>query len=249
MEQKIKGILFDLGDTLLNFGRVDVRSLFEAGAQLAYRYLASLDQPLPSFEKFHRRQNWAIRWSYLKSRLTRREFNSLDVLGRLGVGMGHDLNVAQTAELAWLWYEPLSRCATVEDGARQMLVRFRDRGLTLGVVSNTFLPGEVLDRHLANEGMLDLLPVRVYSCDVRYRKPHRNIFQAALELANLPADRTIFVGDSLHADINGANRAGMISVLKDPADRHANARIQPRHRIKRLVDLPSIVDRYDAGQA
>jgi HAD superfamily hydrolase (TIGR01509 family) len=245
MTKRIKGILFDLGDTLLDFGRVDVASVFEAGARLAYDYLKKLDQPLPPFAKFHRRQLWAFRWSYFKSRFTRREFNSLDVIGRLSLRMGHDLTDEQMAEMAWMWYEPLSRCATVEEGTRETLLKFRDEGLLLGLVSNTFVPGTILDRHLRQLGLLELLPIRVYSCDVRYRKPHRNIFDEALRQAGLLPAETLFVGDSPHADIKGANRAGLVPVLKDPDGRYAKASVKSLHRIRCLAELEQIVVQYN----
>lgn len=249
MANRIEGILFDLGDTLLDFGKVDIPTLFESGARLTYDYLRQLRQPLPSFASYHRRQLWAIRWNYLKSRFTRREFNALELMGRLASRMGHDLNGAQMMELACLWYQPLGLCAKVEPGVREMLGEFTKAGLTLGMISNTFVPGEVLDRHLERLGLLELLPLRVYSCDVGYRKPHPNIFALTLARANLQASRTLFVGDSPKADIDGANRAGMISVLKDPAGRHAQGtdrNIPPAHRLKSLLELRRIVQQYNA---
>lgn len=245
MTRQIDGILLDLGDTILDFGQVDIPSLFEAGARLSYEYLRQMGLPLPAFPRYHRRQLWAIRWNYLKSRFTRREFNSLDVLGRLTLRMGHTLTPEQTLELAWLWYEPLSRQATVEPGTRELLEGFARRGLKLGLVSNTFVPGEVLDRHLERENLLDLLPVRVYSCNVRYRKPSGSIFRLALNRTGLEPSRTLFVGDSPVADIQGANRAGLISVLKDPRARHDHAAVSPRHRIRTLVELEDVVRQYN----
>ncbi|MFA6133674.1 MAG: HAD family hydrolase [Phycisphaerae bacterium] len=244
MAERIKGILFDLGDTLLDFGHVDVVSLFEAGARLAYQYLLSLHQPLPPFAKFHRRQLWAVRWSYFKSHITRKEFSSLELIGRLGSDMGHNLSTEQLNELAWLWYEPLSRCATMEPVLIQSLKHLQDHGLTLALVSNTFIPAVVLDRHLRQAGLLEFFPVRVYSCDVFYRKPHPGIFRAALERTGLRACEALFVGDSPKADIAGANGVGMISVLKDPRGLHAHSSIRPRHTVKSIAELPAIVDGY-----
>ena len=239
----IKGVLFDLGDTILDFGRLDIATLFEAGARLTYEYARTLRQPLPSFARYHRRQLRAIRWSYLKSRITRREFNALDVVGKLARDMGHNLTHAELLELAWLWYSPLSRCATVEEGTGDMLRDFARQGLAIGLVSNTFVPGEVLDRHLGQHGLLDLLPVRVYSCDVGIRKPDRRIFEIALGKIGAEPASTIFVGDLPRADIAGANRLGLISVLKDPAGRHAAGRIKPAYTIKSLLELPAIIAR------
>lgn len=240
--------MFDLGDTLLDFGRLDIPSLFQAGARMAHEYLQSLGLELPSLAKYHRQQLWAIRWHYFKSRFTRKEFNSLDLLGRLSAKLGHSLTSEQTVELAWMWYKPLHQCATVESGLAELLRDFRRDGLVLGIISNTFVPSQVLDRHLADEGLLELLPVRVYSCDVQYRKPNPSIFRIALKRADLQPGQTLFVGDSPRADIHGANMAGMISVLKDPAGRHGSGASGARHRIGKLAELAEIVASYNSGE-
>jgi HAD superfamily hydrolase (TIGR01549 family) len=244
----IRGVLFDLGDTILDFGKVDVATLFEAGARLTYDYARTLHLPLPTFAKYHRRQLRAIRWSYLKSRITGREFNALDIMGKLARGMGHNFTYAEVLDLAWLWYSPLSRCATVEEGVGDMLRQFQRQGLPVGIVSNTFVPGEVLDRHLEQFGLLDLLPIRVYSCDVGIRKPDRRIFEIALKKIGVEASSAIFIGDSPRADIVGANRCGMVSVLKDPHGRHAAGRIKPTYRIKSLLELPAIIARHATAE-
>ena len=87
--------------------------------------------------------------------------------------------------------------------------------------------------------------VRVYSCYVRYRKPNPNAFRIALQWAGLKAQETIFVGDSPEADVNGANTVGMISVLKDPADRHDANSVHANHRLRRLVELRGILAQYN----
>jgi len=249
---RVKAILFDLGDTLLDFGPVDTLGLFARGARLAYRYLQRLGKPLPAFRAYHRAQLRAIRWHYVKSRLTRREFNSLDVLRRLGRAMGHELTDEQVVELAWQWYVPLGRCVTVEEGLAELLAGLRDEGIRLAVVSNTFVPGQVLDRHLGRLGLLELLPTRIYSCDVGWRKPTPAIFRLALERVGAPAEEAIFVGDSLAADVRGAARVGMTAVLKDPTGARRRWRVRPDHRITSLGELRPIVDarnRPSAGAA
>jgi len=245
MGKPIKGILFDLGDTLVDFGKVDIASMFEAGARLAHEYLENQGFKVPSLPKYHRQQLWAIRWNYLKSRFTRREFNSLDLLGKLGARLGHDLTKEQILELAWLWYRPLREIATIEEGLVDTLRMLGSDGLKLGLVSNTFVPGEVLDRHLQSEGLLEFIPTRVYSCDVRYRKPNPVVFRIALERIGLAAEDTIFVGDSPQADIRGSNLVGMVSVLKDPTGKYEAAKAGAKHCIKRIAELADIVAGYN----
>ncbi|HDZ20803.1 hypothetical protein LCGC14_0269170 [marine sediment metagenome] len=244
MSQSVRGILFDLGDTLLDFGDVDVNREFEEGTRLAYDYLRKLGHPLPPFGRYHRTQLWAVRWYYFLSHLRGRDFNSLDLIGGLSNRMGHDLTHEQLIDLASLWYEPVRRRATMEPGTLDMLEQFTQQGVKLGLLSNTFIPSEVLDRHLQQVGLLEFLPVRIYSCLSEYRKPHPSIFAEAATAIDLPAESLLFVGDSLKADVAGANRAGMISVLKDPTGRRKHWRITPRHRICRLTDLPSVLGQY-----
>lgn len=245
---RIKAILFDLGDTLIDFGPLDTRELFSRGARLAYRYLQQLGYKLPPFVRYHWGQFWAVRWHYFKSRITGREFNALDVLGATSRRMGCPLSQEQMVELAWQWYLPLSRRGTVEEGLHDMLLAFRRAGLALGIVSNTFVPGEVLDRHLAQLGLLEHFPVRVYSCDVRYRKPDPRIFQIALGRLGVAGPDTMFVGDKINADVAGAEEMEMISVLKDPSGVKRRRGVRPAHRITSLRELPDVVASYDSGE-
>ena len=247
MARGIKGILFDLGETLLHFGDFDVPHFFRAGAKLAYEYVTALGQPVPPFETYWRKQFRAIRWRYALSRLTAIEFDSVKVMARTHARMGQKLTREQHEELTWLWYRPLSEHAEMEDGAKEMLRQFLDDGLVLGVVSNTFVPGRLLDRHLECVGLLDLLPHRTYSADVGRRKPRRSIFNLALARAGLRAEQTLFVGDLPWTDIHGANRVGLVSVLKDPAGRHARSWVRPRHRIGHITELRGVVSQYGRG--
>jgi len=241
---EIRGILFDLGDTLLDFGPVDTIDLFERGARLTYERLAELGLSLPPFGTYHRRQLRAVRWAYVKSHITRREFDSLHVIRKLVKGMGRHLPEEQLAELAWLWYEPLSRQATVDPEVPRLLKAFTEEGMALGVVSNTFIPASVLDRHLLEVGLLKWLPIRVYSCNLRYRKPHPKIFSHALAETGLTGDQVAFVGDSPKADVYGAARAGMATVLKDPSGRRRPYRVAPKYRIASLGELPEIITQH-----
>jgi HAD superfamily hydrolase (TIGR01662 family) len=247
MTRQIRAIFFDLGDTLLDFGPVRVGDLFRQGARLAYEYLDGLGLSLPGWRRYWWLHWAAIRWNVLKALLLRREFNSLDVLRRCCNRLKLHLSEAQLLELCWLWYEPLHRQATVEPGLPEMLDELQARGLTVVVVSNTFVPGEVLDRHLAKADLLQRLPIRVYSCDVGSRKPHRAIFREALNRANVLPEEVMFVGDSPRADIRGSQRMGMHAVLKDPKGQHAGRSHGADHTIQRIVQVADLVDAWTCG--
>ena len=69
-----------------------------------------------------------------------------------------------------------------------------------------------------------------------HKKPHGNIFQHALLLANASKNQSIMVGDSIEADIEGADKIGMDTIHFDYKDLHNN------HAYKRITNLKAIVN-------
>jgi HAD superfamily hydrolase (TIGR01509 family) len=245
MARKINGILFDLGDTLIDFAHVSMTAMFRKGARLGYEYLQEIGKTVPGFRKFHYRQLWAIRWNYIKARVTGKEFNSLDVMARFAEKWDYHLTEAENLELAWRFYTPLCNAATIVPGALEALETLLKKGLKLAIVSNTFLPRSVLDRHLDILELGDLIETRIYSSEVIYRKPNPKIFQLALKKVGLDAENTMFIGDSPRADIFGAQREGMITVLRDLPKRRKRPRITPDHNLTDMTELLQIVAQYE----
>ncbi len=98
-------------------------------------------------------------------------------------------------------------------------------GMPLAIVSNnTGAAPEQMKNHgvcWVND-LVDLPRVAaiIDSSLVGVAKPDPAIMAPALHALGLPADRVLYVGDTVHADINGATNAGMQSVQLDPFDQH-----------------------------
>jgi HAD superfamily hydrolase (TIGR01509 family) len=91
-------------------------------------------------------------------------------------------------------------------GARELIGGLRSRGVA--VVLATSAPQEELDLLLDVLGLgADDLP-STNADDVDEAKPHPGIVQVALQLADVAADRAVFVGDSVW-DMVAARRAGV----------------------------------------
>ena len=243
----LRAVLFDLGDTLIDFEPMDTRAVFRRGAAATFDFLARLGHALPPFEVYCRRQFRAVRWAYLMAKVRRRDFNGLSLLREFCDGIGAQLDEPALFELAWLWYAPLTEHATIEDQLARTLSDLGRRGLKLGLVSNTFVAGAIHDRHLDQLGILDSLPVRIYSSETGFRKPDRRIFRTALERLGVGAAESLFVGDLVKTDIVGARRLGMTTALKQPWG------ISRSHRladfvIRQVSDLPDVLDSLQWGE-
>lgn len=78
----------------------------------------------------------------------------------------------------------------------------------------------------------------VTSEDVRSYKPHRHIFDRALQLTRWRPERVIHIGDSLHSDVGGALAAGLRSGWVNRAHRiHDIGTHQPHHEFADLMEF------------
>jgi putative hydrolase of the HAD superfamily len=244
----LRAVIFDLGDTLLDFEPMDTRALFRRAARMTYDDLAARGADVPEFERYTRIYFRGVKWSYLWAKLRRREFNSLDLLRKFHRRMGLPADEPLLRELAWLWYAPVTEHTRVEENLGPTLAGIRDAGLRLGVISNTFVPGFVHDRHLEMAGLLEFLPVRIYSSEVGYRKPDKRIFEAALTQLGVTAAETLFVGDLIKTDIIGARRMGMTTALKQPFANLRPHRIAD-HVVRKIADLIELLPALSATAA
>jgi putative hydrolase of the HAD superfamily len=112
--------------------------------------------------------------------------------------------------MEWLWYEPLSKVSKVESDIAETLAALKELGLKLGIVSNTFITGSSLDKHLEQLGILDFFPIRVYSYEFDFRKPDARIFKAAAEKVGERLENIMFVGDRVDKDVKAASKTGML---------------------------------------
>jgi putative hydrolase of the HAD superfamily len=113
----------------------------------------------------------------------------------------------------------------------------------LGIVSNFY--GN-LEAVCHSAGLASLFAVLVDSHCVGVEKPDPAIFRVALESLSATAETTVFVGDSLRRDREGARRAGMRFIWMVPQDAtagaaRASAEPPVEHAVTDLRDLMKIL--------
>jgi len=242
---QIRAILFDLGETLLMFGRVSTIRLFRKGARLAYDYLKNLNQPVGSFEYYCWKNLVILRFYNLISTITGNDFDSMTLLKKIGAKSGIKLNDDQWRQMIWLIYQPLSQAGRPEPDIVRTLTELKQMGLKLGIVSNTFVSGLCLDRHLEQTGILDFFELRMYSYQFDFRKPDIRIFRTAAEKIREPLENILFVGDRIDNDIKPAVRAGMQTALKTAYTNIGRKIPTGVWKINNLSELPALVTKVN----
>ncbi len=134
--------------------------------------------------------------------------------------------------------------------AHRVLEALRDRGIRVGVLSNTMWPREHHEEVFARDGLLPLIDAAVYSSEISYAKPHADAFMSVLRALNVSADHTVFVGDRPWDDVHGAQQVGMRAVLIPHSrlgDQAVDIDVTPDAVIHHLIDIIAVVDEWNAA--
>ncbi len=110
--------------------------------------------------------------------------------------------------------------------ALSTLEKLRQRGFVLGVVTNRSYGGKPFLEDLEKLGLLNYFdPASMaISADLGIRKPNPAIFQHALGKLGMRTEEAVMVGDSLSADVAGANKSNIFAIWKPKATLLAEAR-------------------------
>lgn len=244
---KICGVIFDLGFTLM-----DIRGAWpEITATCADNLTAFLSQQKIDFapetfvSAFLRHRNAAL----IRSNEALRQVTAEDTMRLAFAEMGEP-NPSQmfleAALDAFFAYE--DSCWFAYPEAIPVLKTLAEKGLRLGMFSNTS-DNRQIQRLVARFGFDQWLAPAVNSAQTGIRKPDPQAFDPILSAWEIPPEAVVMVGDSLDADILGAQKAGMHQIWLNTGQRaridgtfdNATA-VVPEHEIHHLQELPAYLD-------
>lgn len=103
----------------------------------------------------------------------------------------------------------------VLDGAVETVKALAER-FPLAILSDTgFASGAAQDELLARNGIRDAFIARIYSMDVGFAKPRREMFEACAAALGRDPPSIIHIGDNERTDIRGALDAGFRAIRAD----------------------------------
>lgn len=148
-------------------------------------------------------------------------------------------------------YAVTQRNWVLEEDALDTLRIIKGAGYHLGLLSNAGDDRDV-QQLIDSFGIRPFFEFVLTSARCFYRKPHPRAFELALAHWNAPPQEGVMVGDSLEADIQGGRQANLKTVwitrravFTDEEFR----RIQPDFSIRRLKELPAVLERMTADPA
>jgi HAD superfamily hydrolase (TIGR01509 family) len=234
----VRGVIFDLGSTLIYRTGLDLER--EKCAVLAAFAAADLGYPDPA----------ALAERLMRTRLEawrRAEAEQVEHLATRSIadvfaacGLPTDDATLRRAEA--VFFEPEVRASRLYPGARETLDALAARGFRLGLISNATSHQLILDI-TGKLGIAAYFDPLVTSAGFGRPKPHPSIFIHVLETWGIPPAGVVMVGDTLGADILGANGVGLHSILVDIEPNPDNPRFAgAAHPSARVTALPDVLD-------
>ncbi|MFZ2501120.1 MAG: HAD family hydrolase [Nocardioides sp.] len=251
MASGVEAVLFDWGGTLTQWHDVDFHAESLALAQAVVhaehehghghgheseRDLLSVDRHALA-QRLHRAG--AVIWG--RSRDHQRSSTVADLFAEAGLDHDPDLLAG--------YYEFWEPHTYTDPEAAPTLRALRDRGIKVGVLSNTIWPREWHQGFFERDGVADLIDAAVYTSEIPWTKPAPEAFAAAMAAvgATDPA-RCVYVGDRLYDDIWGAHNAGLRAIhiphSDIPAEQIGHSIGTPDAVAHRLSDIVSITDSW-----
>ena len=244
MESTIKAVIFDLGNTLIHFDGAWPEVMQAADRELL-QHLRNrgfdLDQDAFTARfRAHLHAYYAERDSEFIEHTT--AYVLRNVLSDFGFPEIDDQTLLPALESL---YAVSQAHWQVEEDTQPTLQALHESGYRLGVISNAADDQDV-------QTLVDKTGVRPYldfvlsSAACGIRKPNPRIFQIGLDNWGFQASQVAMVGDTLGADILGAQHAGLYSIwitrrAEAPGNRDHADTIQPDASISTLAELPGLL--------
>ena len=239
---KFETVLFDLGGTLIIYeNKYSWKELALLGCRNAVPVVKEITGVDVAAEEMWEALLRTIDENLREHAEDLAEIHIFDIIG--GILRTFDIEITDGLPAKFLdsYYRPTTEQIAVVPGATEILHRFKEAGLKIGLISNSIFPPEFHRGEMKRFGILDYFDFTIFSSEVGIRKPSRDIFINALSLAGSPPERTLFVGDREAEDIAGPQSTGMKAVLKFHERRDYSESIRPFRTIHDLKELEGIV--------
>ena len=236
---RLRAVIFDWGGTLTPWHSFDLEEQWrvfarqvhaeeEQAASLAARIMAAEDAA------------WGRgRTDHSSARLH-------EILAEAGVDEGELQREAALTAYRQFW-EPHT---FTDEQVRPLWEGLRERGIRVGILSNTIWSGDYHRGVFERDGVLDLIDAAVYSSEIAWTKPHPQAFLTAAAALGVEPSEAVYVGDRPFEDVQGSQAAGMRAIWvphsKIPLAQQVSVDVVPDGVAHELLDILDIVDGWQS---
>jgi putative hydrolase of the HAD superfamily len=223
----VESVLFDLDGTLLTYDHDPTERLAETYEQAGVEPFVDSEALWPLADRVgdvdsdHEflRELWAI--------AADEHGGPPDPAAHEGLARSHEAATDHTA-------------VSLRPGARQALDTVADGGYEVGVVTNGSRRTQT--QKLGALGLDDHFETIVYAGEDTAPKPDHEPFDVALSQLDARPERSVYVGNSLHHDVAGAQSAGLRAAwYPGPYDPDHPGNHRPDYHLSSLADLSSLL--------
>jgi HAD superfamily hydrolase (TIGR01509 family) len=240
----IRGAIFDLGSTLIRRTGLELERVKCA----ALASFAAADCGCRDPETFGARLLDIRLAGWKRSEEELVEVAATAAFAEAFAAVGLDATDVILSRAETVFFEPEVTMSRLYPSAVETLDALAQMGLRLGMISNATshrLVADIARRH----GLDRYFDPLVTSMGFGRPKPHPDIFRHVLDAWKIEPDAAVMIGDTLGADILGANTVGMRSILVDiepnPDNPRYAAQAQPTATVTRLDAIPGLIQAWN----
>ena len=145
-----------------------------------------------------------------------------------------NINLDNYEEISKFYLKALSNAAFFIDGAEEFLKTIKEKGIRMAAITNGV---ESVQQNRAKIAKLNRFFEFILTSEkVGKPKPEPDIFYYAEKLSKVPLSKSVYVGDNIETDYEGAKRANLDFILFDPENKF-NVNIKKAKNFSELYEL------------
>jgi len=233
----LDGVIFDVGDTL-----IDTKSIIEKALMLAARklkaegHIGHVSQFIGAYHRADRN---------IRGPSVNHLFSGLEIVRRAWNLMGNKESYSAFGIFLTSYRDAVRSNIKSDPELTLTLRQLKRKGVKIGVLSD----GTILEQleSLTLLGVMKLVDSVVTSEELGCEKPNSKLFDAILRRLSVKAEKAIMVGNDPYRDILGAKRMGMKTALVTRYSRTKIADYKPRVKPDIWLKTPYDIVRYVTG--
>ena len=229
---KYRNLFIDLDDTVYDFSAASRESFLETYEQLHYgRYFDSFEHYMSIYEPYNL-ELWRI---YGEGKITKDELNRRRYSHPLEVVGVYDPQLAATFCSQALGLIPTK--GPLMSGAIELLEYLQPK-YNMYILSNGFK--ELQSRKMQTAGIDKYFDALILSDDIGVNKPHRKLYEHAMQTTASTPQESLMIGDMFDTDIIGAANFGIDSIYYNPKGKTGHP-FAPTYEVKHLLEIKEIL--------